>query len=128
VAMLLAVMERRLKMKFSTCDVYVSTVGGIRLTEPGADLAIALALASALRDIPLSNTLAVVGEVSLAGEIRPASNGKQRLAEARRLGYTSVLDARTGRLGDAVAAAFTATPSGLVGVPDDSVSEARRAS
>jgi DNA repair protein RadA/Sms len=128
VAMLLAVMERRLKMKFSTCDVYVSTVGGIRLTEPGADLAIALALASALSDIALSHTLAVVGEVSLAGEIRPASNAKQRLAEARRLGYTSVLDARTGRLGDAVQAAFTAKPFGLVDVPDDSASEDWRAS
>jgi DNA repair protein RadA/Sms len=121
-------MERRLKMKFSTCDVYVSTVGGIRLTEPGADLAIALALASALSDIALSHTLAVVGEVSLAGEIRPASNAKQRLAEARRLGYTSVLDARTGRLGDAVQAAFTAKPFGLVDVPDDSASEDWRAS
>jgi DNA repair protein RadA/Sms len=94
--------------------VYVSTVGGIRLTEPGADLAIALALASALTDTPISATLAVVGEVSLAGEIRPASNAKQRLAEARRLGYTSVLDAGAGRLGDAVAAAFSSLPIDLI--------------
>ena len=73
----------------------MSTVGGIRLTEPGADLAIALALASALtRHARSAGTLAAVGEISLAGEIRPVSNAKQRLAEARRLGYTTVLDAR----------------------------------
>jgi DNA repair protein RadA len=118
VAMLLAVLERRLNYLFSDTDVYVSTVGGIRLTEPGADLAIALALASAFKDLPLPGTLAVVGEVSLAGEIRPVSNAKQRLAEARRLGFTSRLDARIDQLKNAVESAFSLAPSELVGVPE----------
>jgi DNA repair protein RadA/Sms len=104
VAMLLAVLERRAgNLRFAQHDVYVSTVGGIRVTEPGADFAIALALASAMRGTPLPPTLAAVGEISLAGEIRPASNSKQRIAEAKRLGFDTVLDAGAGRLGDAVA-------------------------
>ncbi len=81
VAMLLAVLERRAGLKLSDADVYVSTVGGMKLTEPGADLAIALALASAARDRPYPHTLAAVGEISLAGEIRPAtgrSSGRAR--------------------------------------------------
>ena len=106
VAMVLAVLERRAKLEFGKCDVYVSTVGGIRVTEPGADLAIALALASAHHDCALPATLAAVGEISLAGEIRPVSNAKQRIAEAKRLGFDTVLDASAGQLLDALAIAF----------------------
>ncbi len=76
VAMLLAVLERRAGMNLSGTDVYVSTVGGIRLTEPGADLAIALAIASAYRERALAVDLTAIGEISLAGEIRAASNGE----------------------------------------------------
>ena len=78
VAMLLAVLERRAKIPLSNSDVYVSTVGGIRVIEPGADLAIALAIASASRDIALPATLAAIGEISLAGEVRSAAASKQR--------------------------------------------------
>lgn len=106
VAMLLAVLERRAKLGFSKYDVYVSTVGGIRVTEPGADFAIALALASAFKDRALPATLAAVGEISLAGEIRPVSNAKQRIAEAKRLGFNTVMDAGAGQLLDALAIAF----------------------
>ena len=102
VAMLLAVLERRAELRFGDKDVYVSTVGGIRITEPGADFAIALALASAQRDIPLPPTLAAIGEISLAGEIRRASNAKQRITEAQRLGFDTVLDAGAGQLADVV--------------------------
>jgi DNA repair protein RadA/Sms len=102
VAMLLAVLDRRAGLKFNAHDVYVSTVGGIRVTEPGADFAIALALASAIRNKALPATLAAIGEISLAGEIRPAANGAQRLAEAKRLGFDQVLDAGAGSLGDVV--------------------------
>ena len=102
VAMLLAVLERRARIPFGKFDVYVSTVGGIRITEPGADFAIALALASAARDTPLPPTLAAIGEISLAGEIRPASNAKQRIAEAQRLGFDTILDASAGQLADVV--------------------------
>jgi len=106
VAMLLAVLERRAKLEFGTVDVYVSTVGGIRVTEPGADFAIALALVSSFKDRALPATLAAVGEISLAGEIRPVSNAKQRIAEARRLGFDTVLDSSAGQIHDAVKRAF----------------------
>jgi len=109
VAMLLAVLERRCGLKLSMSDVYVSTVGGIRLTEPGADLAIALAIASAVKDQALPATLAAVGEISLAGEIRPVAAAKQRAAEARRLGYTTIVDGDAGSLKEAIQAAFATT-------------------
>jgi DNA repair protein RadA/Sms len=118
VAMLLAVLERRANLPLSGFDVYVSTVGGIRVTEPGADLAIALAITSAYRDVALPVTLAAVGEISLAGEIRPASMSKQRLAEARRLGFTTVIDADAAHLREAVRLAFAGTGAPRVEVPD----------
>jgi len=117
VAMLLAVLERRAGMKLSEHDVYVSTVGGIRLTEPGADLAIALAIASAFTDRALPATLAAVGEISLAGEIRPVSQAKQRVAEAKRLGFSTVLDADLGHLREAMRTAFTHTETDQADVP-----------
>ncbi len=102
VAMLLAVLERRVRIGFGDKDVYVSTVGGIRVTEPGADLAIAIALASAHRDKPIAATTAAIGEVSLSGDIRPATVAKRRIAEAKRLGFSTVLDADCGQLKEAV--------------------------
>ena len=102
VAMLLAVLEKRGRIAVGSSDVYVSTVGGIRVTEPGADLAIALAIASAARDIPLPADLAAVGEISLAGEIRPASQGRRRVQEAARLGFSTVLDERLESVGAAL--------------------------
>ncbi|ERG63979.1 hypothetical protein L332_05850 [Agrococcus pavilionensis RW1] len=92
VAMVIAVLERHAGIALGNQDVYVSTVGGIRVTEPGADLAIALAIASAFRSTALPRELAAVGEISLAGEIRAASAAKRRAAEARRLGYARVVD------------------------------------
>ncbi|MDQ1548636.1 MAG: hypothetical protein QOD27_294 [Microbacteriaceae bacterium] len=117
VAMLLAVLERRAKMALSGSDVYVSTVGGIRLTEPGADLAIALAIASAFRDQALPHTMAAVGEISLAGEIRPVSQAKRRAAEAKRLGFSTVLDAESGHLREALRLAFAGAGSERIDVP-----------
>jgi len=106
VAMLLAVLERRANLVFSNFDVYVSTVGGIRITEPGADFAIALALASAHKEKALPGTVAAIGEISLAGEVRPVSNAKQRIAEAKRLGFTTVLDSDVGQVKKGIALAF----------------------
>jgi DNA repair protein RadA/Sms len=102
VAMLLAVLERRAKLPFQSADVYVSTVGGIRVTEPGADLAIALALASAAKDIALSPTLVATGEISLAGDIRAVTAHQLRSAEATRLGFTEVIDHSVNTLADAI--------------------------
>jgi DNA repair protein RadA/Sms len=116
VAMLLAVLERRGGIKLSDFDVYVSTVGGVRLTEPAADLAIAIALASTVKDWPIPETLAAYGEISLAGEVRPVSSATHRAAEARRLGYRSIVDSSTGTLRAALGMArATAEP---VVVPD----------
>ena len=112
VAMLLAVLERRCGLKLSSSDVYVSTVGGIRLSEPGADLAIALAIASAVKDQALPVTMAAVGEISLAGEIRPVAAAKQRAAEARRLGYTTIVDSEVGSLREVIRVAFASAAPG----------------
>ena len=106
VAMLLAVLERRAGIKLSDKDVYVSTVGGVRLAEPGADLAIAIAVASAFNDKPVAHTVAAFGEISLAGEIRPVNGEKQRDTEATRLGYVTRLTHESGTLRQALSAAF----------------------
>ncbi|QQS01450.1 MAG: DNA repair protein RadA [Austwickia sp.] len=87
VSMLLAVLERRGRLPVGTCDAFVSTVGGVRVTEPAADLAIALAMASALLDRPIPAGTIAVGEVGLAGEVRQVSGVPRRLAEARRIGF-----------------------------------------
>ncbi|AGW40548.1 DNA repair protein RadA [Leifsonia xyli subsp. cynodontis DSM 46306] len=108
VAMLLAVLERRAGIRLGDKDVYVSTLGGVRLTEPGADLAIALAIASAATDRAIPHTLAAFGEISLAGEIRPVSSGKQRAAEAARLGFATRVDERSEAVREALRVAFTA--------------------
>jgi DNA repair protein RadA/Sms len=100
--MLLAVLERRAKLPFQSADVYVSTVGGIRVTEPGADLAIALALASAAKDVALAPTLVATGEISLAGDIRAVTAHQLRSAEATRLGFTEVIDHSVNTLAEAI--------------------------
>ncbi|MCX6502849.1 MAG: DNA repair protein RadA [Microbacterium sp.] len=92
VAMILAVLERRARLRLSERDVYVSTVGGVRLTEPATDLAIALAIASAATDQPVPHKVAAFGELSLTGEIRAVTQLAQRRAEATRLGYEEIVD------------------------------------
>jgi DNA repair protein RadA/Sms len=98
VAMLLAVLERRAGLRVSDMDVYVSTVGGVRLTEPASDLAIALAISSAVQDKPIAHNLVAFGEISLAGEIRKVSNAKIRANEATRLGFIRSVDSGVGDL------------------------------
>ena len=107
VAMILAVLERRARLTLSDKDVYVSTVGGVKLVEPAADLAIALALASAAQDRPLAHALAAYGEISLAGEVRPVTSARIRAAEARRLGFTTLVDDEARHLGRALGRAFS---------------------
>ncbi|MGA1785179.1 MAG: magnesium chelatase domain-containing protein, partial [Pontimonas sp.] len=92
--------------KLSAADVYVETVGGIRLSEPGADLAIALAVASATKDKALSNELAAIGEISLAGEIRAVTSSGQRASEAKRLGFHTVIDTEAKTVKQALSRAF----------------------
>jgi len=106
VAMLLAVLERRAGLRLSEMDVYVSTVGGVRLSEPAADLAIAVAIASAVKDQPIAHNLVAFGEISLAGEIRKVSNDKIRSTEANRLGFVRSVDSKVGDLKAALALAL----------------------
>ena len=91
VAMVLAVLERRGRVRLSESDVYASTVGGVRLNEPAADLALALAVASAARDRALPTDVVALGEVGLAGEIRHVTGVQRHLAEAARLGFRRAL-------------------------------------
>lgn len=109
VAMILAVLERRANVALGSKDVYVSTVGGVRLIEPAADLAIALALASAANDKAYDHGLVAYGEISLAGEIRAVPADKQRANEAKRLGFGTLIDATSGTLADAKIAAMRTT-------------------
>jgi DNA repair protein RadA/Sms len=85
--MLLAVLEARCGLNFSTCEVYLNVAGGYRLSDPAADLAVAAALVSALGEKPLPHDSVWFGEISLAGEIRPVAHAGQRQREAAKLGF-----------------------------------------
>ena len=91
VAMVLAVLERRGRVRLGADDVFSATVGGVRVTEPAADLALALAVASAARDAPIPPATVVLGEVGLSGEVRRVGAVGRRLAEAARLGFSTAL-------------------------------------
>ncbi|MBY8850747.1 DNA repair protein RadA, partial [Saccharothrix sp. MB29] len=88
-AMVLAVLEKRGKVALGNKDVFTATVGGMRLTEPAVDLAVALAVASAAIDVPLPHDLVVVGEVGLSGELRRVNGVGRRLSEAAPRGVTN---------------------------------------
>ena len=90
-ALLLAVLDRRAGIPLATDDVYALAVGGVRVREPGADLGLALAVASAKRDRPLAPGVVVCGEVGLGGELRQVAQCHRRLAEAARLGFTTAI-------------------------------------
>lgn len=99
VAMVIAVLDRRAQAPVGGSDAYLATVGGVRITEPAADLAVTLAIASCLLDRPMPPRSLAVGEVGLAGEIRPVAGLGRRLAEAARLGFTTAYVPR-GVVGD----------------------------
>jgi DNA repair protein RadA/Sms len=89
--MITAVLEKHARLPIAVNDVYLSTVGGMRLTDPSSDLAVAIALASAYSDLPLPTTAVMIGEVGLAGDLRRVSGMERRLAEAARQGFTIAL-------------------------------------
>lgn len=99
VAMVLAVTERRGRVRLAERDVFAASVGGAKITEPAADLAAALAIASAAHDLPVPSGLVAIGEVALSGELRRVTGVGRRLAEAARLGFTQAL-IPTGSLAD----------------------------
>jgi DNA repair protein RadA/Sms len=90
-AFLLAVLDKRAGLPLFTLDVYALAAGGVRVVEPGADLALALAIASSLRDKPVPEGLVACAEIGLSGELRQVSRTERRLAEASRLGFTHAL-------------------------------------
>ena len=89
--LLLAVLEKRLSLRFSANDVYLNIAGGIRFDEPAADLSVAVALISGLLDRPAPNDLIAFGEIGLAGEVRSVAKAEIRINEAVRLGFRSIL-------------------------------------
>jgi DNA repair protein RadA/Sms len=90
-ALIAAVLTKRSGAPVTSLDIYLSTVGGMRLTDPSADLAVAMAMASAWAGLPLPTTTVVIGEVGLAGDLRQVSGMERRLTEAARLGFTTAL-------------------------------------
>lgn len=93
--LLTAVLAQRVGLKISTHDIFVNVIGGLKITEPAADLTVALAIASSFRDQPTAADLVVIGEVGLSGELRTISQAARRLNEAARLGFKRALVPQT---------------------------------
>jgi DNA repair protein RadA/Sms len=123
VAMLIAVLMRHGQVPVGDSDVYAATVGGIAAHEPAADLAIALALASAAREVPIPPTVCAIGEVSLSGDVRRVSGIGRRLAEAARLGFTTAL-IPASHMGDILP---PGAGEGIRAIPLGNITEALRA-
>ncbi len=115
-AMITAVLEKRARLPVGTNDIYLSTVGGMRLTDSSSDLAVALAIASAYTDLPLPSTAVAIGEVGLAGDLRRVTGMDRRLAEAARLGFTTAI----------VPPGLTAAPAGLRAITAENITAALR--
>jgi DNA repair protein RadA/Sms len=94
--LLVAVLTRRTKLNLSEHDIYINVVGGIKLTEPAADLAVAMAIASAAKGLSLKQDLAVAGELGLSGEIRRIPHLEKRISEAKKLGFKGLLAPSSG--------------------------------
>ncbi|GAP63734.1 DNA repair protein RadA/Sms [Ardenticatena maritima] len=95
--LLIAVLTKRVGLKLHNQDIFVNVVGGLRIAEPAADLAVALAIASSYREKPISRRMAAIGEIGLGGELRPVGQLEKRLSEAAKLGFTHCLVPKTSR-------------------------------
>lgn len=114
VSLILAVLEKRGGYHFADRDVFVNVAGGVRLEEPAADLAVAIALVSSLREAPAPSTLTAFGEAGLTGEVRGVGSARQRVAEASKFGFTTCILPKSSA-GDAGDSAVTLLPaSGIV--------------
>jgi DNA repair protein RadA/Sms len=89
--LLTAVLTKRIGLKLYNQDIFVNVIGGLKITEPAADLSVAIAIASSFRDHPVSDDLAIMGEVGLSGELRTISQAERRMKEAGKLGFRRVL-------------------------------------
>ena len=90
-AMIVAVLGRHARIALGSADVFVNVAGGVRIDEPGADLAVALAIASAAKGVPTKDGLAAFGEIGLTGRLRPAAQAERRLEECTKLGLKTVV-------------------------------------
>jgi len=109
-AMIVAVLGRHARVALGTADVFVNVAGGVRIDEPGADLAVALAIASAAKGVPTKEGLAAFGEIGLTGRLRNAAQTERRLEECKKLGIRVVITpAETETLALAVRAALGGT-------------------
>ncbi len=106
-AMILAVLESRCGIPFAGLDVYLNVAGGLKISEPAADLAVAAALLSAREDAALPADTVVFGEISLSGALRPAPQTENRLKEARKLGFTAAILPEGGKLGEKTGLSLT---------------------
>jgi DNA repair protein RadA/Sms len=110
-AMIVAVLSRHAGLPLGTADVFVNVAGGVRIDEPGADLGIALAIASAAKGIPVRDGLAAFGEIGLTGRLRPATQVDRRLEECRKFGCETVLGPASETLRSALASALAESGS-----------------
>ena len=92
--LLVAVLEKRTKLQLSEQDIYINIVGGMRISEPAADLAVCLAIGSAARGLQLAGNVVVFGEVGLSGEVRHVPFADRRLDEAKKLGFDNAIGPR----------------------------------
>ena len=91
VSLILAVLEKRLGLRFSSSDVYINVIGGIKIDETASDVGMALAMISSLRDMPVPDDLLCIGEMGLSGEVRAVSRIEQRVREGERLGFKKIV-------------------------------------
>ncbi|MGE2690229.1 DNA repair protein RadA [Mycolicibacterium pulveris] len=115
-AMITAVLDKHAELGVSGHDIYLSTVGGMRLTDPSADLAVAVAIASSRMNLPVPAAVVAIGEVGLAGDLRRVAGMDRRLAEAARLGFTRAV----------VPPGVTSVPAGLRAIAADNIGAALR--
>jgi DNA repair protein RadA/Sms len=109
-AMIVAVLSRHAGLPLGSADVFVNVAGGVRIDEPGADLGIAVAIASAAKGVPVREGLTAFGEIGLTGRLRPATQGDRRSEECRRFGATAILGPETETLRRALALALEESP------------------
>jgi len=120
VLLILAVLDKRAGVQTGGLDVFVNVAGGLRLTEPAADLGIAAAIVSSIRELPIANGTVFAGELGLSGEVRPIARLENRLREAARLGFDKAVVPPLGK---------TRVPDvkGITPVPVETVDEALEA-
>jgi len=114
--LLVAVLQKRVGLQLGTQDIFANVVGGMRIAEPAADLAIALAIASSVKERVVDSRTVAIGEIGLSGELRSVTHLERRLAEAQRVGFArAIIPARLGRRGGSLGSGIALTRVSTVG-------------